>query len=227
MPLIEQLSRSLFFYNPVFTTLTANANIGDSTLALDTTNYLSSGTVIVNENIIKYTGKTSTTLTGVTGIAMKHSAGDNVGQTFEKPANAYKNYDLLDVRNGYSIMFIDDRNPKFGIFWTIKVASDGTTNYLYVNQQDAYYKLNYYKVADLLTDDTTPCEFPDNIIYSVIIPLCAGELLVEKYGEDLLGARGKSTLTKAYAGLSTVYGQYAERTKDIRKKVQRKPWGNI
>jgi len=66
VPLIEQLSRSLFFYNPVFTTLTANANIGDSTLSLDTTNYLSSGSVIINENNIKYTGKTSTTLTGVT-----------------------------------------------------------------------------------------------------------------------------------------------------------------
>ena len=140
----------------------------------------------------------------------------------------FKNYELVDVKNpNPALFFIDDRNPKFGIYWTMKIASDGSTFYIYTNQQDTYCKLSYYKVAEILNDDTTPCEFPDNIIYSVIIPLCAGELLFEKYGEDILGQRGKATLSKAYAGLSTVYGQYAERTKQARKIVQRKPWGSI
>ena len=229
VPLIEQLSRSIFFYNPVSGTLNADANIGDVTIDIDTTNYLTSGTVCINENCISYTGKSATQLTGVTGILMKHYAGDDVYQVFERPVNLYKNYELIDVKNpSPALPFIDDRNPKFGLYWTMKIAADGTTFYIYCNQQDINCKLSYYKVADVLSDDTTACEFPDNIVYGVIIPLCAGELLVEKYSDDgVLGTRGKGALAKAYAGLSTVYGQYAERTKQTRKIVQRKPWGGI
>lgn len=201
VPLIEELSRSIFFYNPVFVSLSADANIGDVVLNLDTTNYLSAGTVCINENLITYTGKTSTQLTGVSGIQMKHLGGDTVAQVFERPTNLYKNYKLIDVKNQEpEISFIDDRNPKFGIFWTMKIASDGSTYYIYCNQQDINCKLSYYKTAEILSDDTTPCEYNDDFINGTIVPLCAGELLVEKYSDDpVLGSRGKGTLTKAYA----------------------------
>lgn len=46
-PFLRFLSRSEFIHNPTVTTLSSDANVGDLVLSLDTTNYLSSGWVLV------------------------------------------------------------------------------------------------------------------------------------------------------------------------------------
>jgi len=51
-----------------------------------TTDYSSSGNVYIGGDIISYTGKTSTEITGVTGIDIKHNGGEKVYQLYPLPA---------------------------------------------------------------------------------------------------------------------------------------------
>lgn len=48
--------------------LTAPIALADTTVSFDTTNFASSGVIYVDGDIISYTGKTATEITGVTGI---------------------------------------------------------------------------------------------------------------------------------------------------------------
>lgn len=84
------------FYQDGYTSLTAsmtNVSTADIQVA-DTSNFLSSGGLIIGSEIIKYTGKTATTFTGITRGAygstnVAHTAGDSVteAQTISSPTS--------------------------------------------------------------------------------------------------------------------------------------------
>jgi hypothetical protein len=62
---------------------TADANIGDVTIYIgDTTTYLSAGKLLLNSDIITYTGKTATSFTGVTSLTTFIPVGTMVRQMY-------------------------------------------------------------------------------------------------------------------------------------------------
>jgi len=61
------------------TTTTAAVALVDVTIsATDTTDFPTSGTIVIDDDVITYTGKTTTSFTGVTGITAVHSSGDAI-----------------------------------------------------------------------------------------------------------------------------------------------------
>lgn len=75
------------FYQDGYTTLTANmTNVSTTPIQVTSTdNFLSAGGLIIGSELITYTGKTSTTFTGITrgvygSTNVAHTAGDNVAE---------------------------------------------------------------------------------------------------------------------------------------------------
>jgi len=224
-PFLRVLSRSDFIHNPTATTLSSDANKGDLVLSLDTTNYLATGWVLVEGQVIKYTGKSATQLTGLSpAVQVKIESGKAVYQLFPFSGDISKPYQLQQVQDDFTVNFIDDRAPKFGNYWTIKTSQDGTQDLVYINQQDVNYRLDYYIKPNEMTDDADESVLSDKDTIDIISNLVAGELLYSQYGDDPLGVRGKVLLNTGYGNLETFYAQQAERAKVFRKTVKRRPW---
>jgi len=85
---IEKWPLPFLFSDSYFTSvqdtyLTAATTIGATSLALnDTTNFASSGDLWINEDLVTYTGKTSTSFTWVTWVDFAHLWGSRVTQLF-------------------------------------------------------------------------------------------------------------------------------------------------
>lgn len=75
------LSRNDVLESMVTTTLNGAVAIGATSIVLtDATNFDTAGRIEVNGDVINYTGKSSNTLTGVTGVEKAHASGDTVRQ---------------------------------------------------------------------------------------------------------------------------------------------------
>jgi len=61
------------------TELTADVALADVTINVgDTTDFPASGTIVIDDDVITYTGKTATTFTGCAAITAVHTSGDSV-----------------------------------------------------------------------------------------------------------------------------------------------------
>lgn len=49
---------------------------------------------MIGTDVIDYTGKNATDLTGVTNIGIEHSAGEKIYQLYPMPANIQQNFTL-------------------------------------------------------------------------------------------------------------------------------------
>lgn len=66
------------------TVLTTAASVGNTTIyGTDFTAFESSGEAYIESDLIAYTGKTTTTLTGVSGIGSSHAIGSRVSEYLE------------------------------------------------------------------------------------------------------------------------------------------------
>jgi hypothetical protein len=84
-----------------YTELTVNMTIGATTInGIIFANFDTSGTVKIGSNIITYTGKTSTTLTGCTGVTVAVDAGATIfqGASFGNPTS-------YTIQDGYIYMY--------------------------------------------------------------------------------------------------------------------------
>ena len=84
---LDFLATSAFYSNVNLTTLSADTTVGATTLSADTTGYPTTGALYINGNIVTYTGKTSTTFTGCTGVSFAHLAGSQVSIIFALPTD--------------------------------------------------------------------------------------------------------------------------------------------
>jgi len=222
------LAKKFFFKTHAPVKLTASTTGG--TISFDTTLFESSGYIIINEDVIAYTGKTATTITGVSGLSYNHDSGSIVEQIYELPTNAGKNFNLWDIDNKRidPIKFQDDRAQKdFSPYWTLKFDSSTDKEFIYVNNIDnTNFILDYYAKSVDMSADSDTSTLSDAFMEGVAIPLTAGLLLYAQYGDDTLGVRWKSLLQDGYHSLQSLYGQWAERVKEFRKMVKRPSWGH-
>jgi len=185
------LAKKFFFKTHAPVKLTASTTGG--TISFDTTLFESSGYIIINEDVIAYTGKTATTITGVSGLSYNHDSGSIVEQIYELPTNAGKNFNLWDIDNKRidPIKFQDDRAQKdFSPYWTLKFDSSTDKEFIYVNNIDnTNFILDYYAKSVDMSADSDTSTLSDAFMEGVAIPLTAGLLLYAQYGDDTLGVR--------------------------------------
>lgn len=131
-------------YNGVANTaLSSDITTASTVLAVnDTTNYPASGYVSINQDIIAYTGKTSTTLTGCTGIDISHNAGSTVIPVLPIPSD-FNREPTLDVYKGSNMrplqyQFVDEFD-----FWTSKLVQKFTI----VSDDDGSKYLMFYNIS--------------------------------------------------------------------------------
>lgn len=109
-PFLRFLFRSEFFYNPTAPTLTTSASIGDVILNVDTSNLSASGWVLIEGQVIKYSGKTASTLTGLSpAVQLPIDGGTTVFQVFQLPVDLNKPFEAIQLKDERPVNFIDDR----------------------------------------------------------------------------------------------------------------------
>lgn len=185
-----------------------------------TTDYSSSGNVYIGGDIISYTGKTSTEITGVTGIDIKHNGGEKVYQLYPLPAWISLPFTLVILdRNGnvkYELPYVDGRYPTTANkYFTIVTKSDGT-NYLHVVWcWDDRAKVVYYVNSTPMVDGVDEASIPDDFALKVVAPLVAGELLWDT--EEIDDAIPK--LNRGCTNLQTMYDYYSKMIKRNRERI--------
>lgn len=157
--------------------LTAQADIGDNIIEMDTTNVLSSGYGLLGGDIINYTAKTSTEIQGVTGITDSHLVGDRFIQLYTLPTDFETIIGLRKVVN-YSNGTTYAEIPLNNGLVNYEILRSGTVTLLKVNTLDSgdLIEVKYTKKLNELTDDTDICSFPDTYGLTVIATIVAGEM---------------------------------------------------
>lgn len=186
--------------------LTADANIWAVELSLDTTDLASSWAIYIKWCLIKYTNKTATTITGVTGVTISLSTGDIASPLFQiSNMNLYKPFDLIyQVQDQErSVVFIED-----GMFVPssyYKVLNDWNDKYIYiVNLSSGLYWLKYIYEPDDMENDDDECLLEGNNGRDIISSLIAGDLLFDS--EETQFAQEK--LTFGYSFLISFYNKF-------------------
>lgn len=234
------IMKQQFITNVPSVPLSVEANIWDIILNWSFQNFMSAGYIVINGNVIQYTGNTGTTLTGISTtsikIEAKHIAGSVVKQVWLLPAWAnqtveveYVNSTLTYNVNQYPyynnmLEYVDYRSPKDIYYFYSYIYDNSETNnrYLFINGYNAPQDKFIVRYMDSSTDminATDQCNLPDQFGIQVIAPLVAGKLLY-KTDEQWLWI---TFLKQAYAELEAMYNYYAETNRTFRRKVKTKP----
>jgi len=197
---------------PTYTTATAVA--WATSIDMDTTNLSTAGYVICKGNVIKYTNKTSTSLTWVTGLVVDLEIGDQVSQTFLiSDVNVFKPFDLtyfcIDTELHATYRAWND--PKPSEYFTI-LNENGDRFLQMVGYGEWSYRLYYVKTPDDLATPATELELPGDAGIDIIAPLVAWEILWKN--EETGFAQEKLTL--AYNAAIEFADKYA---RDIKEEV--------
>lgn len=212
---------------PVFTTLEADLTTSDVTATVgETTNYDNTQAVYIMQNVIPYTGTTSTTLTGLTDIAVNHEAGQTVYPLLELPANYHK---LISVYYGHTST---QYNRKFlyvlendwwkqipYVFPACTVINVETAAYLLCVGQAVgdTITVQYQKRPATYTNDTDVSSFPNEYI-PYIEMMVAGQAKL-RYDDNLDGM-GDVLYNQAKEKIMHMTKLYGEREQGMSRLVK-------
>ena len=199
--------------------------ITDTEISFNTTNFTSSWYVMIEGDVIQYTGKSDTQITGVTGIDTTHALSKQVEQVYLIPATAWKifwlEYVTTEIPNSQTFVNeIDFRSDKdFNKYYTVVGNNDSISsqfiNIHWYSNEDRFI-IHYYNLSTDMAADGDTTDLPDNYGKFVLAPLVAGSILY--YTDE--AALGKEYLKKGYANLETMYSQYADQTKKYRPYIK-------
>lgn len=92
-------------------------------------------------------------------------------QVFALPTDFAKPFELWNADENTQVPFLDDRDPKFGIYWTIKNGTGTTGDFLYIEQEDATFRLDYVANPNVLVNDNDATDIPDQYGINMIAPI--------------------------------------------------------
>lgn len=236
------LGTSAMYSNISMTTLSADTTVGATSLSItDTTDFPSSGVLYINGNIIPYTGKTSTTFTGVSNVLFAHLSGSDVSIAFSLPTN-YGSITNITYANSYKLA------PKLydDIWEDLNSIKGGWYNYTnvqwYRSQRDVspFYTiidgtyfvifnrnntgdqihLRYEKLATEMTASGSLATIPDAYSKSTIPYLAIGEMLYNR-GEE---SRAAEILNFALGQVKEMYTFYNNASYESVNGVQYGMW---
>lgn len=199
--------------------LTVIAWVSATTLTLDTTNYLAASPsspkyVYANGNIMTYTGKTGTQLTGVSWLQTQLPVWTRINQLFlVDNLNVYKPY-TVDIQSQNSGPIPCTQMPEgwysYGAYFSL--LNQWENRLLLINYNPAYsvwdiatYWIKYIQTAPDLTTDLSELVLPWTQGVTTVAPLVAGEMLYNteetEFGIEKLNV-GYRNLIQFYNGLN-------------------------
>lgn len=182
------------FIAPVKTTLSSAITTASTTLSVaDTTNFSSAGAVLCQGDVITYTGKTSTTLTGCTGINVAHDEGAYVYPLIALPSYYWSTPDVRVYRSttlsSNTWLYFDE------LAWETRLTSQAFTIitssgtlYLLVDgvSQSDNVVFHYQKYPSYMDDDADTATIPDPYARKIIPTLTASKVML-LFGDDMDG----------------------------------------
>ena len=206
---LKFLEKKIYYKNISAQSTSVATAIGDTTLTVTTTNFPTTWAVLINWEIVTYTGKSSTQLTGVTGITTIHPAGSRVNLVFALPTNISKPFQVYDTEWA-EVEYQDFRyNEKFNYY---TILTQDNIDYIYFNRWEWNNMLvQYYKRPTKLiysTDDQKEIDLPDDAWLDIIAPLVAWDMKFTKWEElDL----AQNNLLKWYNWLQEFNDYYTKK----------------
>jgi len=205
------LFKQAFYQNIASVALTADTTIGATTLAVnDTTNYNTSGVLWLQNNIVTYTGKTSTTFTGVSGMAYAFLSWTRVYPIFALPTD-YMNTLSLQYNNAFPLEYVDE-NEIYQLVNQVKVWYNPYVQNWYVQngmatmaRRRAFYSilqgqyiapfyldnsvgmfnLSYEMIPTAMVNNTDTTIIPDDTMaLDAISNLAVADVLFDRWEED-------------------------------------------
>lgn len=243
-----------FYDNIASVSLSEDTTIWATTLTVTaTTNYPSTGSLWINGNVVAYTGVTSTTFTGVSGVLYPFTSGSSVYPAFTLPTDymstidvAYNNSisipykpskqiyrDMVEMSKGlYTDYYNDSATNSNNTFLNYQppfyTIWDGTYFLpFWIDNSNNFFTLHYEKVPTTMTA-TSDTATISNDIYAknTIAYLATGEVLFNRWEEG----RASQLLTFAYGQIQEMYRFYnnqASESLDGQEVLAWKPYLNF
>ena len=223
------LRKRQYFQNKDAIALTEAVTPWDDEIFLDTTNLEATGAIYCQWCVMPYTGKTATSITGVSWVISAFDSGTYVTKAFPVNADFDKSYRLFHQYNNiqrevFEVQREDERYQRAKYRSFVVVLDEDTGNkYIVVRgfSNNDRFLLKYYATVEDMTEDTDICVIPDEWAKSVICPIAAWELLMESQSED---AEYVNKLTLWYARLEEMYYKFTTQEVDMDKLAKQKPY---
>lgn len=200
--------------NPVTTTKTLKwATVIDCV----TTDLENSWAIMLWWDIITYTGKTATQLTGVSWVLLDHDSWSTVRVLYEVPTDFGKPLKFYRV-SAWKEIEINWKwvSESLQIYYNTIYFWDKIYILTTDNVQGGYY-LKYAKSYTYMTADTEETIFPDDIALNALVFICAGRLIKDP---DLR----VQLLTKWYGNLTVSANKYNNQSWKTKKPRWKRFW---
>ena len=211
---LKFLEKNIYYTNIANQTLSTEIVVGSVEIETITTDAPTSWSVLIDWEIITYTGKTSTKLTGVTGITTTHEVGTQISRVYLLPTNIIKPFQVYDVK-GSEVDYSDFRFNEKATYYTIMTQDN--KDYIYFGWCNLNNMLvKYYKKPSVLVygeDDEEEIELPDDYWLDIVAPLIAGDMQYSK-GEEIDLAQ--NNLNKWYSALQEFFDSQSQKVKKYR-----------
>ena len=215
------------FKDPIATT--ADINVWDTTIYMDTTDLDTTGAVYAQGVVVTYTGKTATSLTWCSGVIADFESGTYFTKAFKVNADFDKSYRLFHMYNNiqreiFEVQREDERYQRAKYRSFVVVLDENTMDkYIIVRgfARNDRFLFKYYEKVTNMVDDTDICVIDDDYCTKVVIPLAAGELLMESQTEDW---EYINKLSIWYSKLDEMYTKYTLQEVDMDKMAKQKPY---
>ena len=207
LPFNEDITAFNIIDNPVTTLATA---VGDITIDCVTTNLLSSWFIQIAWDVISYTGKTATQLTGVNWILLSHDAWSDIKQLYSLPSDFWKPMKFYQVTNWVELeVRWRWESDSLSIYYDTMYIDDW--EYLTTKNTGAWwYYMRYNKAYNVLSSDLEYSILPYDMAMNALVFICAGRLIKDP---DLR----VQLLTKWYGNLAVAASKYSNKSWDTKK----------
>lgn len=194
----------------------------DTEITFTTSSFDSSWAVEIEGDVINYTGKSSTQITGVTNIGMSHVSGAIVYPLYPLPSDISKPFVLQQIYTDGSFDEIDPIDPRCAQHMLKRyciVVDDAGTEYirlLWFDTDGQKIRMIYYANSTDMSDDSDTCTIPEKYARKIVPNLVAGELMREREEEQYAASK----LNIWYKHLQQMYNYYTTQNKQKNPRVQ-------
>lgn len=221
------INKEVVYENVAVVYATDDAVSWATVIEADTTEFQTTGSLYINGYVVTYTGKTSTTFTGCSGVISDILSGTQISICYALPSDfassinlIYNNKvkvrcvlydDIFEELNNYKLwdaQYYNNVNtnstyPSVQPFYTIK--DDQYLILFNFNSSGTLFKLRYQRNPDSMSESTDTCLITDDDYAKSTIPyLAVGEMLYNRWEEQ----RAADIINFALGNIREMYSHY-------------------
>lgn len=203
--------------------------VWDTEIYINTTDLDNSGAIYGQGIVITYTSKDSEKIMWCTGVVSSFQSGSPFVKCFPVNPDFDRSFRVFNQYNSvYREVFETEREDqdyqrgKYRSFMIVDNPVD-SKKYIVIRwfANNDRFLLKYYEKVDNMTNETDICIVPDEYCLKVIVPIAAGELLMESETED---AEYMTKLTIGYANLQEAYAKFTKNEVDEEQRAKMRPY---